>query len=257
MQRSVRENIALPFSAPPRAAGARSTSAASAGAVDGAIERLQIDTRAAARGPAPVGRQPAEGDDRPLGGRRRPHDAVLRPDARHRHPARSSRSTSCSATWPRRAPRSCSTRPSSRRSSSSATGRSSSSAAAWPVDDACRRRDRRRGGADAGRLTGCRGGARPSRRRAHRRSRRPGRAAAMSARHRDPAALRRQRLGRAALALGLLGSWLLLVFTKLIQPSYGARRSRASRSRSCRSPSPPPPRRSSSSPAASTCRSAR
>ena len=34
--------------------------------VDAAIERLQIDTRAQARGPAPVRRQPAEGDDRPL-----------------------------------------------------------------------------------------------------------------------------------------------------------------------------------------------
>ena len=37
------------------------------------------------RGPPPVRRQPAEGDDRPLGGRRRPDDALLRPDARHRH----------------------------------------------------------------------------------------------------------------------------------------------------------------------------
>ena len=38
------------------------------------------------RGPPPIRRQPAEGDDRALGGRRRQDDAVLRPDARHRHP---------------------------------------------------------------------------------------------------------------------------------------------------------------------------
>ena len=51
---------------------------------------------------------------------------------------------------------------------------------------------------------------------------------------------------------------LLLVFTKLIQPTYGAdRASRASRSPSCRSPSPPSRRRSSSSRAGSTSRSAR
>ncbi len=51
-----------------------------------AIATLQIDTRAQGRGPAAVGWQPAEGDDRPLGRRRRPHDALLRSDPRHRHP---------------------------------------------------------------------------------------------------------------------------------------------------------------------------
>ena len=39
-----------------------------------------------ARGPSPVGRQPAEGDDRALGGGWRADDALLRPHARHRHP---------------------------------------------------------------------------------------------------------------------------------------------------------------------------
>ena len=37
------------------------------------------------RGAPAVGWQPAEGDDRPLGRGRRAHDAVLRPDPRHRH----------------------------------------------------------------------------------------------------------------------------------------------------------------------------
>ena len=46
-------------------------------------------------------------------------DALLRPDARHRHPARSTRSTCCSATSRTPGRRSCSTRRSSRRSSSS------------------------------------------------------------------------------------------------------------------------------------------
>ena len=58
--------------------GPRSTSARSGSVVDEAIDTLQIDTRARRRGPAAVGRQPAEGDDRPLGRRRRAHDALLR-----------------------------------------------------------------------------------------------------------------------------------------------------------------------------------
>ena len=85
MQRSVRENIALPFTAPLRSLGPDRRTRRERRGSTAPIETLQIDTRAAGRGPAPVGRQPAEGDDRALGRGRRPDDALLRPDARHRH----------------------------------------------------------------------------------------------------------------------------------------------------------------------------
>ena len=79
---------------------------------------------------------------------------------------------------------------------------------------------------------------------------------ATAARGRRPASLARapaQRAGRS----GCSGSSsLLLVFTKLIQPTTASPASRASRSPCCRSPSRPSPRRSSSSPAGSTSRSA-
>ena len=119
MQRSVRENIALPFSTRFRSWGLIDLGDESA-KVDEAIGTLQIDTRAPGRGPAAVGRQPAEGDDRALGRRRRADDAVLRPDPRDRHPDQAPDLRRCSATWRRPGPRSCSTPPSSRRSSSSA-----------------------------------------------------------------------------------------------------------------------------------------
>ena len=51
------------------------------------VRRHAADRRARRRrGPAPVGRQPAEGHDRPLGDRWRAHDALLRSDPRHRYP---------------------------------------------------------------------------------------------------------------------------------------------------------------------------
>ena len=116
MQRSVRENIALPFSARAAATGGRSTCAASAPGRQ--RHRAAADRHPrAARGAAPVRRQPAEGDDRPLDRRRRPHHPVLRPDARHRCRAPSRRSTGCCASSPARASRCCSTPPSWKRCS--------------------------------------------------------------------------------------------------------------------------------------------
>ena len=109
---------------PAPAAGARSTSAGEA--QDGRRRRRDAPDRRArpGRGPPPVGRQPAEGHDRPLGRRRRPDDALLRPDPRHRHPHQEPDLRAAARPRRGRARRSCSTRPSSRRSSSSATGRS-------------------------------------------------------------------------------------------------------------------------------------
>ncbi len=69
-----------------RAAGARSTPARSARKVDDGDQPAPDRHARAGRGPPAVGRQPAEGHDRALGRRRRPDDAVLRPDPRHRHP---------------------------------------------------------------------------------------------------------------------------------------------------------------------------
>ena len=143
MQRSVRENIALPFSSRIRRWGI----------INGTKERRTVgrghrappDRHArAARGPAPVGRQPAEGDHRALGGRRRPHDAVLRPDPRASTSAPRTRSTTCSATSRRPARASSSTPQSSTRSASRATGRSSSSAARWSPRSPRRRPTTRR-----------------------------------------------------------------------------------------------------------------
>ena len=54
----------------------------------------------AAPGAAALGRQPAEGDDRPLARLRLQRAALLRPDARHRRRARSARSTRCCAGSP-------------------------------------------------------------------------------------------------------------------------------------------------------------
>ena len=59
---------------PPRcstasASGGRSTGARSAAACSEAVDRLSIDTRGRQPGPPAVGRQPAEGHDRPLAGR--------------------------------------------------------------------------------------------------------------------------------------------------------------------------------------------
>ena len=83
MQQSVRENIALPFSARPR----------SWGPIDMATRaqprrwrhRAAADRHPrAARSAAPVRRQPAEGDDRPVDSGGRAHHPVLRSDPRHR-----------------------------------------------------------------------------------------------------------------------------------------------------------------------------
>ena len=85
MQRSVRENIALPFATRIRRwglidlGGERKTGRR--GGRDAADRRP-----GRVRGAPALRRQPAEGDHRPLGRRRRADDALLRPDARHRHP---------------------------------------------------------------------------------------------------------------------------------------------------------------------------
>ncbi len=85
MQRSVRENISLPDS---NAHPSLGTHRHGQGANEGQrIGRHAPDRRSSRlRGPTTVGRQPAEGDHRPLGGRWRPHHALLRSDARDRHP---------------------------------------------------------------------------------------------------------------------------------------------------------------------------
>ena len=124
MQRSVRENIALPFTARVRQLGPDRPRHASGAQVD-RRDRDAPDRHARqGRGPPAVGRQPAEGDDRPLGGGRRPDDALLRPDPRHRHPDQAPDLRAAPRPRRRRAPRSCCTRRSSRRSSSPATARS-------------------------------------------------------------------------------------------------------------------------------------
>ena len=84
MQRSVRENIALPRLAPVRRWGPLNATAERR-SVARAIDRLQIDTRAHVGGAPALGRQPAEGDDRALAVGRRPHVPVLRPNPRYRH----------------------------------------------------------------------------------------------------------------------------------------------------------------------------
>jgi ribose transport system ATP-binding protein len=85
MQRSVRENIALPFSARPSAWGPIDR-AMEKTQVGGAIQRLQIDTRAQSevqrlsggnQQKVTIARWIATGA---------PHTALFRPDARHRHP---------------------------------------------------------------------------------------------------------------------------------------------------------------------------
>ena len=116
---------------PRSAPGVRSTVAPRRRRVAGAVERLADRHACPGRGPAAVRRQPAEGDDRALGRRRRPDDALLRPDARHRHRHQAPDLRSCCASSRTPARPSSSTPPSSRRSSSPATGRSSSSAGAW------------------------------------------------------------------------------------------------------------------------------
>ena len=122
MQRSVRENIALPFTTRIRRWGLIDL-AAERRTVDRAVATLQIDTRAGARSGAcraatsrrsrsPAGSPAASGRC----------SASTRRAASTSGP--SSRSTCSCGTWPRPAPPSCSTPRSSRRSSWSATGRS-------------------------------------------------------------------------------------------------------------------------------------
>ncbi len=118
MQRSVRENIALPVLDAAHDAGDRSTSVPRR--QGGWRDRDPPDRHArGARGSPPVRWQPAEGDDRPLGRRRRQDDAVLRPDAGHRHPDQAPDLRAAARPCARPAPPSCCTPPSSRRSSSS------------------------------------------------------------------------------------------------------------------------------------------
>ncbi len=85
-QRSVRENIALPFSAPTRRLGPHPTSAREERAGRRRHRAAPDRHPSPVRGPTAVGRQPAEGDHRPLDRDGCPDAAVLRPDARHRHP---------------------------------------------------------------------------------------------------------------------------------------------------------------------------
>ena len=54
--------------------------------VNSAVDRLDIDVRAASQVQRLSGRKPAEGDDRQMAGRRFRHAPVLRPDPGHRHP---------------------------------------------------------------------------------------------------------------------------------------------------------------------------
>ena len=129
MQRSVRENIALPFSARPAVVGADRHDDGAAGGRRRHRPPADRHPRPG-RGPAAFRRQPAEGDDRPLDRHRRAHHALLRSDARHRHPHQARDLPACCANSPRRALRCSSTRPNWRRCSSSATAPSSSSAAA-------------------------------------------------------------------------------------------------------------------------------
>ena len=123
MQRSVRENIALPFTTR-LAAGARSDRGREKTKVDGAIETLQIDTR-------------AQGEVRRLSGGNQQKVTIARWvaggvrtmlcfDPTRGIDIRTKQPDLRAAARPRRgrAPPSCSTPPSSRRSSSSATGRS-------------------------------------------------------------------------------------------------------------------------------------
>ena len=84
MQRSVRENIALPFITHDQARAPRHCGrGAEAG---GGCDRAPADRHPGpGRSATSIGREPTEGDDRPLGRRRSQDNAVLRPNPRHRH----------------------------------------------------------------------------------------------------------------------------------------------------------------------------
>ncbi len=247
MQRSVRENIALPFVTAGPPVGPASTSREERKtAWTARSQTLQIDTRAG-------------GEVRRLSGGNQQKVTIARwvaggvrtmlcfdptrgIDIRHQAPDLSC----CSATSPRPAPPSCSTPPSSRRSSSSATGRSSSSAAAsFARSPAPRPTSRRCCGprTTCGRAAHARGGGR----RGDRRGGASGRRALLAARspsRNDPtsdrgasgerrggARRRRTRDGqparggparRNAWTIGLIAIVIgLLLFTKGIQPRYG------------------------------------
>ena len=137
MQRSVRENIALPASARVRRWGLidmRPRSAPGAGGHRSSGDRYARP----GRGSATVRRQSAEGHHRPLDREWRPNDAVLRPDPGHRHPHQTARST-CSSESSRTVVRPCCCTPrSSTRSASSATGQSSCTRVGswrrWPLE---------------------------------------------------------------------------------------------------------------------------
>ena len=132
MQRSVRENIALPSTARVRTWGPINLDRERRWVDDG---RRQAPDRGSRRrrSAQALGWQPAEGDHRPLGRRWRPNAALLRPDPRHRHPHQAADLRPAARPRGELAPPSCSTPLSSRRSSSPAIGRSSSSAvASWP-----------------------------------------------------------------------------------------------------------------------------
>ena len=129
MQRSVRENIALPFPAR-SAAGARSTLAreprrSTARSTDAPDRHARRNPRSGAC-PAATSRRSRSRGGWPAASRR--CSASTRPAASTS--ARSSRSTRCSASSPGPGRRSSSTRRSSRRSSPPAIGRSSSSVVA-------------------------------------------------------------------------------------------------------------------------------
>ena len=227
MQRSVGENIALPFIARLARWGLidmpkeRET-------INGAVATLQIDARAGGEV-----RRLSGGNQQKVtiarwvaGGR--PDDAVLRSDARHRHPDQAPDLRSAALPGARKALRSCSTPRSSRRSSSPATARSSSSADASSAEIDARDADEatllRAAHNLAPEPKGDRDGvargpppvspARCTRERMRRSRRgptgRPWPASCWAGRRRN------------AWALGLIGFLIvLLLFTKMIQPRYG------------------------------------
>ena len=245
MQRSVRENIALPFSARLARWGPIDMRRERR-RVDGAIERLQIDTRAQREVQRLSGGNQQKVTIARWIAAERPHHPVLRPDARHRCRAPSRRSTGCCASSPAKAPRCSSTPPSWRRCSCVCDraivifgGRVVDILPAEIADEAALMRAAYGLPRDAQRR--CRRARRCSaRRRRHERRHEPLRCAA--------------RAGSSACSCC---SPAPVVVTKLIQPGYGAATSARWCAPCCPTPSPSRPRPSSSSPAASTSRSPR
>ena len=289
MQRSVRENIALPFTAPVRRWGLDRH-----GRREGEGRRRDRDARRSTPGP--------QGEVRRLSGGNQQKVTIARwvaggvrtmlcfdPTRGHRHPDQAPDLRA--AARPGRGRRGgpalhlgaqgdpARLRPGDRHLRRPGRGRDRrrrrrrADAAARRIQPPVRRRDAR-GGRRRGRRRGGRRAAEPSRRRPVERpcrgrrdaaaatSRRPTDDRRERARSRPPEPARRragrlgapQRLDARARRVPRRCSW---SSRSSSSRATASRASRASRSRSCRSPSPPSPRRSSSSPAGSTSRSAR